>query len=153
MEWVTNNFASLLIVIGLALLAIEMLVLGFSVFILFFVGLASLVSGFLMMIGLLPETMIAAFGSVAVMSLAFAVGLWKPLKKLQESGDSHMVRGDFIGHSFVLEQPVASTQYGKHRHSGIEWKIRSDVPIPAGAEVEVTKAEVGMFTVKLKELA
>ena len=150
MEWVISNLASFLIVIGLALLAIEMLVLGFSVFILFFIGLACLVSSFLMMVGLLPESMVAAAGSVAVLSLVFAGALWRSLKKMQNTGDSHAVRGDFIGHSFVLEDAVSGHQYSKHRHSGIEWKIRSDNPIPAGVEVEVVKAEVGMFTVAPK---
>ena len=150
MQWATNNFASLLIFAGLALLAIEMLVLGFSVFILFFIGLACLVSGFGMLIGLLPATMIAAFGSVGILSLVFAAVLWKPLKKLQNSGDAHTVRGDFIGHSFVLEQAVSSTEHGRHRHSGIEWKVRSDSMIPAGVEVEVIKAEVGLLTVAAK---
>lgn len=147
MSWLANNFASLLIVLGIVLLVLEVGVLGFSVFILFFVGLACIVTGLLTMLGVLPETLTVAFGSVALFSLVFAVLLWKPLKKMQNSGDSHVVKGDFIGHSFVLEHAVSTNQFSAHKMSGISWKVKSESPLPAGTLVEVVKAEVGELTV------
>lgn len=147
MEWLANNFPTLLIVLGIALLAIEVGLLGFSVFILFFIGLACIVTGLLMLSGLLPATLIAAFGSVALFSLGFAVALWKPLKKLQNSGGAHDVKGDFIGHRFHLEQDVSDRAFGSYRLSGVSWKVRSDGPLQTGTEVEVVKVEVGELTV------
>ena len=38
MNWISNNLSESLIMAGLALLAIEVVVLGFSTFVLFFVG-------------------------------------------------------------------------------------------------------------------
>jgi hypothetical protein len=54
MNWISNNLPESLIMAGLALLLIEVVVLGFSTFVLFFVGLAALVAGGLMAVGVLP---------------------------------------------------------------------------------------------------
>lgn len=147
MEWLASNFASLLIFLGIVLLVIEVGLLGFAVFILFFVGLACIVTGALIMLGWLPDTLVAAFGSIAAFSVLFAVALWKPLKRIQDSADSHQVKGDFIGHRFRLEQDVSSQRYGSCRLSGIEWQVRSDMPLSAGSEVEIVRVEVGLLTV------
>jgi membrane protein implicated in regulation of membrane protease activity len=45
MNWISNNLSESLIIAGLALLVIEVVVLGFSSFVLFFVGLAALAAG------------------------------------------------------------------------------------------------------------
>jgi len=148
--WLTSNLATVLIVTGLALLAIEVAVLGFSVFILFFFGLACIVTGLLTAVGILPGTLAASFGSIAVFSLAFAFALWKPLKKMQNSGITHEVKSDFIGHSFVLASDISATLPGSHRMSGVDWQVQSAAPLPAGTLVHVIKVEVGMLTVAAK---
>jgi len=150
MEWLTSNFSTFLVSLGIVLLVIEIALLGFSVFILFFIGMACIVTGLLTMIGVLPETLIAAFGSVAILTLLLAVLMWKPLKKMQESGGAHEVKGDFIGHSFQLLHDISQTAYSSYRMSGVDWKVKSDVPISAGTMVEVVKTEVGMLTVAIK---
>jgi membrane protein implicated in regulation of membrane protease activity len=150
MEWLASNFASLLIFCGIVLLVIEVGLLGFSVFLLFFIGLACITTGALIMLGLVPHTLAAAFGAIAVLSLLYAVALWKPLKKIQDSTDSHAVKGDFIGHSFRLDQDVSSQRYGSYRMSGIDWNVRSDAPLAAGTEVEIVRVEVGLLTVAAK---
>lgn len=150
MEWLINNFSTALVVIGLALLVIEIAVLGFSVFILFFVGLACIVTGLLTFMGILPHTLIAAFGSVAILSLLFAVGLWKPLQKMQNSGAAQEVKADFIGQSFQLQHDISPLVYSSYRMSGVDWKVKSDTPLAAGTLVEVVKTEVGMLTVAAK---
>lgn len=147
MEWLASNFSTLLIFLGIVLLVIEVGLLGFSVFLLFFVGLACMVTGALIMVGLVNDTLIAAFGSIAFFTLLFAVVLWKPLKKIQDSAESNTVKGDFIGHPFTLAQDVSSNRYGSYRLSGIEWKVRSETPLPAGTEVEIVRVEVGLLTV------
>lgn len=147
MEWLASNFASLLIFLGIILLVIEVGLLGFAVFLLFFIGLACIATGALIMVGVVDDTLVSAFGSIALFSMLFAVALWKPLKKIQDSTEAHSVKGDFIGHRFRLQQDVSSQRYGSYRLSGIEWQVRSDSPLAAGTEVEIIKVEVGLLTV------
>jgi membrane protein implicated in regulation of membrane protease activity len=148
MEWLDNNIPLLLVVLGIAFLAIEVGVLGFSVFILFFLGLASIATGLLMVIGLLPQTLVAAFGGVAVLGLGFALALWKPLRNMQNSGARVEVKGDFIGYHFVLAGNCGPNDYSVHRMSGVDWNVRSEAPLAAGTEVEVIRVEVGLLTVR-----
>jgi inner membrane protein len=150
MSWFSEHLATTLVVLGLALLAAEVAVFGFSVFILFLVGLACVVTGVLMAAGLFPVTVVFAFGSVAFFSIVFAVTLWKPLKRMQNSGITHEVNGDFIGHSFVLDADVSPTRPAHHRLSGVDWKVITDASIAAGTLVEVVKVDVGELTVKAK---
>lgn len=150
MEWMTDNLANVLIFLGLALLAIEVAVLGFSVMVLFFIGLGCLLCGILIFVGGLPATVVSALTGVAILSFLSAVILWKPLKKLQNEVVESDVKGDLIGHSFVLETDISSREHGVHNYSGIEWKVKSDEPITAGTEVEVVRAEVGEFKVAAK---
>ena len=150
MTWITDNLVSILIFLGLVLLAIEVLVLGFSIFIIFFFGVGCLLTGALLFAGILPMNLASALWSVAIISFLAALVLWKPLKKLQNNGSNQQVRGDFIGYSFVLDSAISSHNPGTHRYSGIDWKVKADSDLPAGAEVEVAKAEVGILTVQLK---
>jgi membrane protein implicated in regulation of membrane protease activity len=150
MEWLANNLAYLLIFAGLALLAIEVAVLGFSVMILFFFGLGFLVTGILIFIGLFPSTMVSALTGVAILSLLSAVALWKPLKKMQDEVIKTDVKGDLIGYSFVLDTDISPQQPGVHKYSGIEWKVKSESSISAGIEVEVVRTDVGEFKVAAK---
>jgi len=142
--------ATILIFVGLALLAIEVAVLGFSVVILFFIGIGCLLTGVLIFFGILPATLSSALSGVAVLTIASAAGLWKPLKKMQNSVEPEEVTSDLIGHSFVLDSDVSHTQYGLHHFSGIEWKVKSESEIAAGTEVEIVKTEVGELTVAAK---
>lgn len=151
MTWLTDNFATLLVVLGIALLVLEVGVFGFSLLILLFIGIACILSGILMAIGIVPQTMLVAFASVALFTLVLAFTLWKPLKKLQDSGGNKDVKGDFIGHSFTLASPISATQTSLHRMSGVDWKVKSAAPIAAGTEVEVVKVEVGEITVAVKQ--
>jgi len=150
MSWFTDNFYTLLIVLGFGLLVIEVAVFGFAVFILFFLGLACIVSGALIGIGVLPGSVVAACASVAFFTVVFAVTLWNPLKRMQNSGTTHEVKGDFIGHSFVLDAAVSPTLYSAHRLSGVDWKVRAETPINAGTFVQVVRVEVGELTVAPK---
>lgn len=149
-EWINENFATLLIVLGFTLMVVEVVLLGLAVLMLFFIGLACIVTGALHGAGILPASLMASFGSVAFFTVLFSALLWKPLKKLQNTGITKEVKGDFIGHSFVLVDNVSPSQYSRHRLSGVDWKVRSDYPLSAGTMVEVVKAEVGELTVAAK---
>ncbi|KXI30128.1 NfeD family protein [Paraglaciecola hydrolytica] len=148
MEWVSNNLAESLLILGLALLAIEIAVLGFSTFVLFFVGLAAAITGVLLYVGLFPETITNAAMSVAILTALAAIILWKPLKKLQSKVDKTKAKGDLVGHSFVLTETVSPEHQAKYRYSGIEWKLISSETLVAGTKVEVSEAAVGVFYIK-----
>lgn len=150
MEVINNNLAEVLVCMGLALLAIEVLILGFSTFVLVFLGLACILTGGMMFIGGIPETIVNAFVGVGVLTGALAYILWKPLKKMQNKVEHKTVKSDLIGHSFVLKDDVSSKLSSTHKYSGIEWKVLSAETLAAGTEVEVVKTEVGAFTVVAK---
>ncbi|HWK55153.1 MAG TPA: NfeD family protein [Hyphomicrobiales bacterium] len=147
MAWLSANLVSLLIGGGLALLAIEVGVLGFSVFILFFIGLACLLTGVMMWLTLIPATLWAACVSIAILTLLLAVLLWTPLKRLQNSVKTTEVKGDLIGQHLILDTAVSPTTPGRQRYSGVEWQLHCDCALPAGAEVEIVKVEVGVLKV------
>ncbi len=150
MNWISNNLSESLIMAGLALLAIEVVVLGFSTFVLFFVGLAALAAGGLIAVGVIPASMLSALSSVGVLTALFAILLWRPLKSMQGNVESKKVTSDLVGHSFILNEAVSMTKNPAYRYSGIDWKLSSEQELSAGTLVEVTGVAVGKFTVKAK---
>ena len=91
MNWISNNLSESLIMAGLALLVIEVVVLGFLNFVLFFVGLAAVVAGGLMTVGVVPDSMLSALSSVGVLTAILAMLLWRPLKSMQGNVESKKV--------------------------------------------------------------
>jgi membrane protein implicated in regulation of membrane protease activity len=150
MEWITNNIANILIFLGIALLAFEVIVLGFTGVIFFFLGLGCLLTGLVIFAGVFPATFSGAIVSVGVLTAISAVGLWKPLKRMQNSTENKDVQSDFLSHSFVLESNIGPDEFGSHQYSGVKWKVKSDQNLAAGTNVEVSKAEVGVLTVVAK---
>lgn len=150
MNWMSNNLSEILIMAGLALLAIEVVVLGFSTFVLFFVGLAAVVVGGLMTFGILPESMLSALSSVGVLTALLAILLWRPLKSMQGNVERKKVTSDLVGHSFILEEAVSMTTNPAYSYSGIQWKLSSEQELSAGTLVEVTGVAVGKFIVQAK---
>ena len=147
MEWISQNMIEFLLIMGMLLLGIEILVLGFSTFVLFFVGLAALVTAGLVYIEVVPATMLSAVLSVGVLSALGALFLWKPLKAMQSSVEKKQVQNDFIGLRFTIEQDLVKGAGVTYRYSGIEWKLECDKELSAGTEVEVVKTDVGVFHV------
>ena len=151
MNWISNNLCEFLIMAGLVLLVIEVVVLGFSTFVLFFVGLAALLAGGLMAIGAIPDSTLSAFYSVGVLTALLAMLLWRPLKSMQGKVEVKKVTSDLVGHSFILNEAVSMTQNPAYRYSGIDWHLSSEQELPAGTLVEVTGVAVGKFIVQAKE--
>jgi inner membrane protein len=152
MDFFANNLPQSLFVIGLILLVIEVAVLGFSTFVLFFVGLAAMITSALLFVGLLPNSLLSASFSTGVMTLITTLVLWKPLKRMQAKVSRKKVKSEFIDHQFVLKEAVSPTLSPKHQYSGVEWTLVSDVFIAAGTKVEVTEAEVGKLHIKAIDL-
>ena len=150
MNWVNDNLSESLIIAGLALLVIEVVVLGFSSFVLFFVGLAALVAGGLMALAVIPDSMFSALSSVGVLTALLAMLLWRPLKSMQGKVESKKVTSDLVGHSFILNETVSMTKNPAYRYSGIEWNLSSEQELSAGTLVEVTGVAVGKFIIQAK---
>ncbi|MBU2877652.1 NfeD family protein [Aliiglaciecola lipolytica] len=151
MDLISNNLAESLIVLGLVMLAIEIAILGFATFIMFFVGLACVAAGALLYLGLIPDTLMSATLTVGILTAISAVLLWKPLKNIQQNVDTKPAQSDLIGHDFLLEKNVSATENPYYHFSGVQWKLKSSHPISAGSRVKVIKAEVGMFYVELAD--
>lgn len=150
MNWINDNLSESLIIVGLALLVIEVVVLGFSTFVLFFVGLAAVLAGGLMAIGVVPYSMLSALSSLGVLTALLALLLWRPLKSMQGKVESKKVTSDLVGHSFILNEAVSMTKNPTYRYSGIEWSLSSEQELSAGTLVEVTGVAVGAFIVREK---
>ncbi|MFQ3235534.1 MAG: hypothetical protein ACI9C4_001093 [Paraglaciecola sp.] len=148
MMWLTDNLAQSLIALGLIMLAMEILIFGFATFVLFFVGLAAVISGALIYMGVVPDTMSGALLSVGLGTVLLAAVLWQPLKNLQTKVDTKKVTNDLVGHTFTLRVDISPHQQSVYHYSGIDWRLTSDQVLTAGTEVEVVEVEVGQFKVK-----
>lgn len=148
MDWISSNVTSVLLVSGLLLLTIEVAVLGFATFVLFFVGLSALITAGIFYTGLLDATYINAFFSCAILSALIALVLYRPLKQMQQQVETKTVSGDFTGLRFRVTESIGPDSPGRYKYSGISWAVHCNAPIAAGTEVEVITAEVGAFHVK-----
>ena len=148
MDWAINNLTESLLILGILLLVIEVVVLGFSTFVLFFVGCAALITAGLLYVGIIPDTWIAAMFSTAVLTALAAILLWKPLKNMQTKVDTTKAKGDLVGHSFILVEDVAPELTPDYHYSGIDWKLNANEYLVAGTKVEVIEADVGVFHIK-----
>ena len=136
-----------LFILGIGLLVIEIVFLGFATFVLFFVGLAMLVTGALMAMGVLPEGINIAVIAVSLLSIAAAIVLWKPLKNIQSPTEEENIEVGFVGHRFQLDADIAPDQPGSYAYSGIVWVVVSDRAIAKATSVKVVQADVGQLTV------
>jgi membrane protein implicated in regulation of membrane protease activity len=136
-----------LFMLGVGLLVIEIAFLGFATFVLFFVGLAMLVTGGLMVVEILPQTINSAVIAVSILSIGSAFLLWKPLKNLQSSSEDSDIEVGIVGHRFQLKTDISPERPGEHAYSGITWKVVSEQAIAKAAHVKVVKADVGQLTV------
>ncbi len=153
MESMMSYAPELMITAGIALLAIEVMILGFSTFILFFLGLSLLISGVLAWLGILPLTWAALFLANAIFTGVLAAALWQPMLKIQNKTDDKKVKSDFDGYRFYLDEGVGPQTNVTHQYSGIQWELKSHQPIAAGEQVEVVKAEVGVLWVAVVDSA
>lgn len=149
MSFVQEHLSEWLVALGLLLLVIEIVVLGFSTFVLFFVGTATVITGSLMFVGILPESVLYACVSIAVLSAVLAAVLWQPMKNMQSKTEAPEATSDLIGLELDAPEDLGSTQSVTWRYSGIAWQLKAKQDIPAGTPVKVVKVEVGIMHVVL----
>lgn len=152
-EYIDTHHAEFWIAVGVALLALELLLFGLSTMILLFAGIAGVLTGVLMLIGVLPESWVAGFASFGIIGGIAGIVLWKPLQNLQQaerpvSGHS----SDLLGLEFVLSSDIDNAKTAQHDYSGVTWKIEldrsaEDEHIAAGTRVRVVSVDAGIFRV------
>jgi len=148
MAYFLSHLPQTLIVLGLLLLVVEILVLGFSTFVLFFVGIAIIITAGLMLLGIIPETILASLSSTAIISAVIAVVCWKPLKRMQNKVEIKQVDNGIIGYTFTLSEALALNKTITHHYSGIDWQVCAKEALVAGTEVKIIKMDVGILTVE-----
>ena len=153
MEYINNNLSGFWIATGFILLTIEVLLFGFSTIIFLFAGLAAIITGLLMMSGVLAESWTAGIACFGITTGVISASLWKLLKKMQNRSQSDQKpQSDFVGIEFVLGSDISTTEPGKYRYSGIDWKVEIDSSSKAGEiskgdRVRVASVEVGVLRV------
>jgi len=148
MEYIVNNLPEALMILGVIALIIEVAVLGLSTFILLFLGISLFSTGLMMNVGLLETSLTSALWSNTLITSACAVLLWKPLKRIQNNVDSKDINSDFAELNFIIKNDVDDLGLTTHAYSGINWKLKSHQPLPAGTHVKVIKKEVGVLWVE-----
>ena len=148
-----NNPANVWFVIGFALLAIEILAFGLGSGVLLFGSIGALITGALLWFGVLENNWIYSVACFAIASALVTIALWVPFKKLQsgaELGDDRS--SDLIGYQFRASSDLTRMVEGKHRYSGIDWRVcisedTDNDSISQGSRVRVAGVDAGVFYV------
>ena len=148
MRWVLKNSTERVLNLGTVLLAIEIVVLGFSSLVLFFVGCAAAASSGLLYVGIIPATMLAALFNTGILIALSAFWFWNPLKSMQTNVDTRKVKSDLVCHRFIIVEDVTPKLTTKYHYSGINWKLITKDNLVAGTRVEVIQVDVGKFHIK-----
>lgn len=148
MTWFTENLWESIAILGLVALIIEVVVLGFSTFILFFLGLSCLISALAMYLGVINESWTVALTFNAVVTLGLALLLWKPLERMQNAQSTTKIKSDFAEIEFVLDKDIDETTASSHAYSGITWQVKSHNQLKSGQRVKVVNKEVGVLWVE-----
>lgn len=154
LEYIHSHQAGFWLALGFILLALEVLVFGFTTIVMFFAGLGAITSGLLMKAGVLPPTWIAGIACFGLSTGIYGVLLWKPFQRIQaNSVPQQKQSSDLIGLEFVIEQDISTTQPGTTKYSGISWRVEIDKDagvdsLNKGQRVVVTSLDAGIFRVK-----
>lgn len=150
MEFLASYWIEALAVLGLALLAIEVWVLGVSTLVLLFAGIALLLTSLSMYLGWIPDTwqwaLIATTGYTVVTGLI----LWPIFKRVQQTSERKAVKSDLIGYSFYLPEDTSVQQPATYRFSGVDWKLICQDKLDKGTLVEVVDLQVGQLFIQAK---
>lgn len=117
--------------------------------------IAALLNAMLVWVGIVPEQSHVILLTLAGTTIVSAVLIWKPLRRLQKSGekleeDSGI--SDFVGTVLYLNAPLSKSEVGQIDFSGVSWQVRLSADstqelLPAGAAVKIVSATVGLLVV------
>lgn len=128
--------------LAVVLICVEILVLQFSVFWVFFFGLGALVAA--LYAWLLPSPgWIDSTAVFVLASLAVTAAMIKPLRRWQTSKGA-MAGNDAIGQEVEIEKAVAFDEPGTVIWSGTDWKARLDQagdPLQPGQRAVISRVQ------------
>jgi len=133
----------LFLVIGVTLIATEILVFQFTAFWLFFLGLGALVAaGYALLLG--DVTYIATLIVFLAASVAFTVLFFAPVRRWQKK-PSAMSGNNAIGQQVTIKQTVGPATRGTVSWSGSDWQAElaqgESVTLSAGEAAKVVSVE------------
>jgi len=152
-ELIAAHQASFWGLLGLLLLAIEVLAFGMASGLLLFAGIGALLTGMLMVLGIVPDDRLAlGVGLFGLCTLASVALLFKPLRRMQQQGQPTASDSDLVGLTFALGEALAADHPARHSFSGIEWRVElaeaaAGQQLEAGMRVRVVEVQVGCFRV------
>lgn len=152
-DYINTHMAGFWIALGFVLMAAEVLILGFGTIIFLFAGIAAVITGLLITVGVLPETWIASVACFGICTGATSVLLWKPFKKMQQGSQPKSGHSsDLIGLEFPLTQQISRTDSCIYRYSGVDWRVELDRDsehdsLQSGELVKVSAVDAGVFRV------
>jgi membrane protein implicated in regulation of membrane protease activity len=149
-DYFAQNHDKLLYTLAGIILVVELTVLGLGGPLLF-IGIACAITGVFVTLGFLSSWQTEIL-SVGILSLAIAMILWKPLKKLQGPRKVSDSSSDMIGQVVPVSEQVTRNG-GSVRHSGINWQARLDTSslvavLDSGERVEICAVEGNVMIVK-----
>lgn len=153
-SYLQTNLAESTIIIGLVLLIVEVWLLGLSTIVLLALGVSAVVTGSLVWLGILPDTLTAVIASSGIGAGVLTVILWRPLKKSQKGvRREYNIHSDLIGLHFELDQELDANHPVTVKYSGVNRKLvlgaaHREAIVPVGASVKVIAVDVGRFTVE-----
>ncbi len=154
-DYIVNHQAEFWMLLGFLFLIVEVST-GFVTGVFLFAGIGAIITGLLMMLGILPESWIAGISSTGIASGLSVALLWKPLKKLQGSKTLEKDNSsDLVGHQFELTSNLDQNTSSNISYSGVNWRVELDntsekKSLLQGEQVVVSSVEVGVFKVVAK---
>jgi membrane protein implicated in regulation of membrane protease activity len=141
-----QNIESYLLALGLVLMIAELL-LGFSIILLFTLGVSLLITSGLVFLNVFEPSLLNLFIAVSVLDTLLMVLLWKPMKYLQRDKAPRSVKSDLVGNLIELTQDADPSHPSTVHYSGVTWTVKCSEPIVAGTKVVIEDVEVGSISV------
>lgn len=153
-EYLDAHQAEFWVFVGFGLLVLELLILGLTSGLLMFGAIGALLTGILMMAGVLPENWTAGISGFGILAGVSAAVLWRPLLRLQRRNvaPERDRTSDLIGYEFILSDDIDASTASSIAYSGITWQVRPDPELAeeamsAGTRVRVSGVDAGVFYV------
>jgi membrane protein implicated in regulation of membrane protease activity len=135
--------ATLFLIAGLVLIAIDLFVVGVSP--LMFIACGALLTSGVLYVGWLDPDLLGALLLCVVLSFVTALLGWYPLRRLEGTVNPGPVGSDLVGRELETTGEV-DRKAGTIRWSGTEWRARLDASagvaaVPAGTAVRITAVD------------
>lgn len=145
---VTEDLLLIFALIGIASIGIEWLVYRFNSLICFSIGLGFLFASALSSLQVIGNDWLSLFGCLLITTVFFLVAFRPSFKNIRSNLDGTRAARDLVGYRFLLVNDLNGAQKCVHHYSGRAWRLRSKDVIKAGTWVEVTRADLGEFTIR-----